>query len=57
MGKKKTNHGIGKYGIAIELEDSISNNWFESEAVRNENYTRLRRSGSRDIKKISRKRG
>lgn len=55
--KKTTNHGIGKYGIAIEMEDLISNNWFETEAVRNENYARLRSSGSKDIKKISRRRG
>lgn len=55
MAKKKvTNHGIGKYGIAIELEDLISNNWFESEAVRNENFKRLKSSGSKDIKKIKR---
>lgn len=58
MGKKKvTDHGIGKYGIAIELTDLISNNWFETEALRNENYARLRSSGRKDIKKVQRRRG
>lgn len=52
--KPTTDDGTGRYGIAVELKNSISNNWFESEAARDENYKRLRSSGSRGIKKIKR---
>ncbi len=58
MAKKRvTDHGIGKYGIAVEMEDMISNNWFETEFLRDQNFNRLKSSSEHKIKKIKRSRG
>lgn len=57
MGKKRTtDHGTGKYGVAIEMEDLISNNWFETELLRDQNFNRIKNSGHK-ISKVKRRRG
>jgi len=57
MGKKTTNHGTGKFGVAIEGVDYISNNWFESEKLRDINYNRVKDTGGVKVSKVKRWRG
>ena len=47
MAKAVTNHGSGKWGLTVELAETISKNWFTSKEQRDLEYNKMKKAGKK----------